>query len=1553
MKHQQQIAWGIAILALTGLKGAAQAVTFSDQDFNDSDWPAEIIFNESGTSAMFEAKQDPNRGNPGAFRRIKHEGDTRSAAVEIHVAHLRGDAVYDPSESGRITSIAHSYDLKNLESRTVWDSTYYLLIFQNDTYYRSPRDRISRLDWTSFGRSGLEPRDFTRIAGDGPRRPNFSDSAAPLQFGFASVSRFPGSGGDVSPGLGGDGDDSRNSGIDNWSVTIVPEGVPTCEILPRNTYLPTHVFENHLSNPARHLPHPARVAVTLNGAPPSQSTAISLLATKPAFLDGSGNPTLTNLTLQTDTNGQAAFEFVPPSAEAFDQTDFEAAGSLDGASFSCRGSVVSGLGALTILLRAAHLPRSIAPLRRLWNDVLAGAAEGRASESESSNETVRRLLGDAELRGQLIENLKKYPPLLQGIAIARAVASHEGALDRVAAVLDRFGAYAGPELQGTIRELRSYLGDRELLASFVSPPEQRRLEKPATGRERARAAHKKLPLTFEAHRGQAAQTVDYLARGLGYRLYLTSHEAVLLTAPVSESKVPSTTEVRMQLVGALPSPKVTGLDAQPGRSHYLYGNDPGAWRTGIPHYAKVKYEEVFPGVDLVYYGKQRQLAYDFIIAAGANPDQIQLTFQGVDALRRDERGNLLVESGGQQFEFQRPYIYQVVDGVKRQIQGGFKVSSGNLVGFRVNPYDNSRPLVIDPVLSYSTYVGGTDFDAGSGIAVGPDGSPYVAGSTGSANFPTESPLQPTLIGGGLFHSDGFVLKLNPAGTALVYATYFGGSEDDIAAGIAVDSQGNAYVTGSTRSPDFPVIEAAQPALTSTPAGRAPSPLMPNPATKVARQRLAGTEARSFWGWNQIYTMVTEKPGPDPFQTLPPKPDGKAWKRKGIKRYSLTLDKWWALVTQPPSGTRSFWEWNHYYQRMTGRHSPDPYQLLSAKADGRAWTRKEVNNNQLTADQWWALASQPSHSGGGQAANIGVGSAFIAKLNPQGSGWVYSTYLGGSGNDQGADIAVDAEGNAYVAGVTTSTDFPVKNALQPAHGGGTQPFDPLDAFVAKLNSAGSEVLFASYLGGSEDDLARGIALDSQGNAYVTGATLSANFPVTVDVFQDELAGVYDAFVSKLQSDGAAMLYSTLLGGESTDYGFGIAVDSEDNAYVTGITGSTGFPTLNAMKEELSGDGLLGFDAFVNKLNSQGSELAYSTYLGGTGVDLGHAIAVDLDGNAYVAGETDSDDFPAIGAFQPANNGMSDGFVVELDAEGSALDYATYLGGSDQDTIVSLALDDAGDVHVTGLSFSTNSPVTAGSLQTSSRGLADALVAKITPGSPPPVVTSVSAASFDGGFGLASESIASGFGEGLAGETAVATSLPLPTVLAGTSVRVTDSTGGCRLASLFFVSPGQINYLMPEGTAAGLAKVSVEISSQEVASGNVQINPVAPALFSADASGQGPAAASFLRVDSDGFRSQALTFDADTRASIPIDLGAQDDQVFLLLFGTGIRGFTSEVTAAVGGESVPVLGAQPQGQFVGLDQVNVGPLPPTLSGRGEVDVSLTVDGLPANVVTVNVQ
>ena len=367
---------------------------------------------------------------------------------------------------------------------------------------------------------------------------------------------------------------------------------------------------------------------------------------------------------------------------------------------------------------------------------------------------------------------------------------------------------------------------------------------------------------------------------------------------------------------------------------------------------------------------------------------------------------------------------------------------------------------------------------------------------------------------------------------------------------------------------------------------------------------------------------------------------------------------------------------------------------------------------------------------------------------------------------------------------------------------------------------------------------------------------------------------------------------------------------------------------------------------------------STYLGGSDAETGFGIAVDSDGNAYVSGETASTDFPTMNALQGAISGLTDGFVAKLDPTGSSFDFCTYLGGSEDDFVGSIAVDPTGNAYVTGGSGSVNAPVTFGSFQTISRGGgADALVAKIEPGTPPPVLTTVSAASFSGEFGAAPESIASGFGEGLATGIVVATELPLPTSLAGTVVRITDSEGSEYLAQLFFVAPGQINYLIPEDAAPGLALVIVETNGQEVARGTLRINDVAPSLFAANANGQGVAAAVALRVAADGTQTSQLVFDGTapegSRAALPIDLGPDGDQIFLLLFGTGMRGFTTEATATVGSEAVGVFGPVAQPQFVGLDQANLGPLPRSLAGRGEVDILLTVDGKVANTVTVNIQ
>jgi hypothetical protein len=371
---------------------------------------------------------------------------------------------------------------------------------------------------------------------------------------------------------------------------------------------------------------------------------------------------------------------------------------------------------------------------------------------------------------------------------------------------------------------------------------------------------------------------------------------------------------------------VSGVDEMSGKSNYFIGNDAKKWHTNVPRYAKVKYTGVYSGIDLVYYGNQQQLEYDFVVAPGADPRRIQLGISGARRISCNEDGNLVLTMDEGEILWHKPVVYQKHGGTRQEIATHYAINAKNRVRFEVGDYDSRRPLFIDPLI-YSTYLGGSAYDYGSGIAVDGAGHAYVTGWTTSANFPTMNPLQPA--SGGLYV---FVAKLNPAGSALVYSTYLGGGADE-GGGIAVDSSGNAYVTGLTESTDFPTMNPLQP---------------------------------SFGG---------------------------------------------------------------------------------------------------------------------------VSDAFVAKLNPTGSALVYSTYLGGSGIDNGTGISVDNSGNAYVTGYTFSANFPLMNPLQATPGGGGYG----DAFVAKLDSTGSALVYSTYLGGSGDDYGAGIAVDSPGNAYVTGSTDSNDFP----------------------------------------------------------------------------------------------------------------------------------------------------------------------------------------------------------------------------------------------------------------------------------------------------------------------------------------------------------------------------------------------------------------------------------------------------------------------------
>ncbi|MBZ5621210.1 MAG: SBBP repeat-containing protein [Acidobacteriia bacterium] len=583
----------------------------------------------------------------------------------------------------------------------------------------------------------------------------------------------------------------------------------------------------------------------------------------------------------------------------------------------------------------------------------------------------------------------------------------------------------------------------------------------------------------------------------------------------------------------------------------------------------------------------------------------------------------------------------------------------------------------------------------------------------------------------------------------------------------------------------------------------------------------------------------------------------------------------------------------------------------------------------------------------RAAGASGRDVFVLKLSADGNSVLYSTYLGPA---IAGGIAVDSAGSAYVSGWTYDPAFPLTpGAAQTAIKGGQ------DAFVTKLSPDGGALVYSTLLGSSGNDEASRIAVDSFGNAFVTGGTRAADFPTTPGTFQRAKAGSgEDAFVSKLNPSGSALVYSTYLGGTSPDGGFGIAVDASGAAYVTGITMSGDFPvTPAAFRTALQGSS----DAFVTKIAPDGSRLAYSTLLGG---DQATAIAVDALGLAYVVGPASSGGFPITGG---SLCDRADVFLARLDAAGSGLRFATYLSTAWGAGAEGVAVDSQGGVYVVGHALSPF-PVTPGAAQTvpnagdpNAINVPDAFVMKISEGVlPSDAVVSVPGASFLRYAPVSPASMVSAFGTNLAPRLELASTIPLPTVLAGTEVRVRDGAGVERLAPLIAVSSGQVNYLLPEGTGAGPATVTVTNAGRVAGSGTVQVDSVAPGIFTANANGSGAPAAVVVRVAPDGSQTQQFAFDCSAGAGkcLPaaIDLGSPGDQVFLLLFGTGIRG-----RSGLGGvKTVPffeqlfdVLYAGPQSEYPGLDQVNLR-IKAKPGMPGDLPLQLFIDGRTTNEVTL---
>ena len=729
------------------------------------------------------------------------------------------------------------------------------------------------------------------------------------------------------------------------------------------------------------------------------------------------------------------------------------------------------------------------------------------------------------------------------------------------------------------------------------------------------ASYGQLPLIFERNQGQTDPRVKFLARGSAYGLFLTTESAVLkLRHSPDASSVLS-----IKFSNANPRPTVTGEVELPGKSNYFIGNDPAMWHRNIPQFARVRYARIYPGIDLVFYGRRGHLEYDLKVAPGGNPSRVALQLSGEQNATVDSAGDLVLSISGGDVRLQAPRIYQMMGERKVPVEGRFELRRRNEVGFEVGKYDPTRTLVIDPVLTYSTFLGGSGEEAcsvilGTGtplsgcpaVAVDPASNAYIAGSTTSADFPLSiSPYQAGLRGA----ANIFVSKFNAAANTLIFSTYLGGNGKDYTAGVGVDSATDVIVGGTTTSSNFPTQGVNGPFQSA--------PTNANKHVFVSKLDPAGHTL--------LYSTYLSGNGSETATGL-------AVGQSDQNAYVTGT----TTSTNTPTATSAFPATLGAYQ--TAPAAGSTIQFFMSKID-------------------------PSLSGNASLA--------------------YSTYFGGgnpsTGVALGGGIAVDIGNNVYITGGTNLlhvgafNDFPILNAYQgcldtaPSTTPITCPSNVTnpDAFVAAFNpnaTTGAQLLYSTYLGGSGTDIGYGIASDGT-SAYVTGSTDSTDFPVAGSgVFQPTYGGgPSDGFLAKLANPvttgttpGLVTLsYFTYLGGAGTDVGLGVAVDSIQGARVTGWTNSTNLPVLNNSNIQAGYEG--NNDAFVARIDTTATSPTaaghYLTYLGGTGADYGTGIAVDPQGSSYVAGETSSPDFllvavPQTPAFQPSLNGATDAFLSKL-------------------------------------------------------------------------------------------------------------------------------------------------------------------------------------------------------------------------------------------------------------------------------------------------------------------
>jgi len=933
-------------------------------------------------------------------------------------------------------------------------------------------------------------------------------------------------------------------------------------------------------------------------------------------------------------------------------------------------------------------------------------------------------------------------------------------------------------------------------------------------------------VTFEPNVGQTDTRVKYLAHSAHSTLWLLPDEAVLESAARADRK---SAVLKLRFRDANAAPRLEAEERRTGVSNYFIGRDPNNWHTGIPQFGKVRYHDVYPGIDIVFYGNSTELEYDFVVSAGADPSRIKLDFEGVDSLRADDSGDLVVNVAGIEMRSRKPRIYQKTAAGEEGVNGRYVLTGKKSAGFAIDTYDRGRALVVDPILSYASFMGGEGTDVASAMAMDAQGNVYLTGSTNSSQFPTKAALYPGLKNA---TNVAFIAKFNPAASgaeSLIFSTYLGGDDSDEAFGLALDKNNNIYVTGRTLSNNFPLKNA--------------------------------------------------------FQT--------------------SFD-----------------------------------QTLNCKDSG---------GNAATCD----------HS-------------FVTELAANGKSLIYSSYIGGTNQDEAFAIAVDGGGNAYITGQTFSTDFPTAGSPYQS-----KIKSAPDVFLSVVAAGGTSLSYSTYFGGSKTETPVSIAVTPAGTAYIVGTTRSSDLPTTSNALQGKPnGGPGDSFIAGFNPKNGgtgSLTYSSYLGGKNgSTVANAVALDAAGVVYITGATNADDYPvSQNAYASKYSGSlsagGIAGLgDAFVTKLDTSSSgsgQVVYSTFYGGALDDDGLALAVDPQGRITVAGQTNSLALPVTGdAFQKFDAGPSptpQGFLARFDPSKSgkaSLFYATYLGGNQADQLVGVAVDATGNiVTAVGTVQSTNPPVTPNALQTvygggtTSYGVgSNAYVVEFDFTRSGPIVHSVVNGASLVDTGLAPGMIFALLGAGIGPSTPVVGGADvdgrIPTTLGGVELYVDNIA-----VPLLYVSSNQINAIAPYELANRLGgSVSLRVYYNGVGSSLISdlVLIAAPAIFTAGG-GQG------IVMNEDG------SFNS---ASNPAATGSK-----IRIFGTGeglLRPAGSDglytdvnnpprpvlpVVAMIGGAnaSVTYAGTVP-GSFEGFFEVDA-KVPGGLTGK--VPVELIVGGIassPAYIV-----